>query len=155
MFVATHTVIGAIIGTMLPTHPFIVFGLAFLLHFLTDMVPHGDTKLYKDHLSGVRKKLTWVYVIGDALVTICLIGYFIQISTLHIQPAVLTGILGSVLPDILVGLYEAFRTKWLARFHYWHFFFHNLISNRIGDLPLAIGVMMEMILTSTLFYQLL
>ncbi|GEM_PF-3732031 len=43
MFIVTHAAIGALIGEELPNHPMLAFVLAFLAHFLTDLIPHGDT----------------------------------------------------------------------------------------------------------------
>ncbi|MEK7108172.1 MAG: hypothetical protein AAB898_00705, partial [Patescibacteria group bacterium] len=46
------------------------------------------------------------------------------------------GVLGSLFPDLLNGIYEAWRPKWLRWFHRLHFLFHDAISNRTGDVPL-------------------
>ncbi len=154
MFVATHTIIGAVIGAAFPNHPVVAFIGAFVGHFLTDMIPHGDTKLYRDHLVGSRKLLARIYLIGDIVVAVGIIAYLLQQSIIQTHPTIAIGILGSVLPDLIVGLYEAFKWKWTTHFHRLHFFFHNFISSRTGDLPLYAGVVMELGITSLLFFRL-
>ena len=60
--------------------------------------------------------------------------------------AITAGIVGGVLPDFLVGVYEVLRIPGLKWFHRLHFFFHNMISSKRGDLALSTGIAMQMVL---------
>lgn len=143
MFITTHAVVGALIGGQLPQAPVLVFFLSLLSHFLADIIPHGDSKLYKGYVAGTKTKRAVAYVTLDALVT--LLGVLALFNTRFIDHrlAISLGILGGVLPDLLVAIYEVFRIKELQWFHKLHFFFHNLIITRKGDMPLTLGIAMQ------------
>lgn len=150
MFVATHAAIGALFGELIPAHPLIVFTLAFVTHFAMDLIPHGDSMLYHGYLNGERVKTAMMIQILDTIVMIGFAIYLITQVVVHQRLAVITGIVGGILPDALVALYELFHFKWLKRFHGMHKYFHNWLTSRIGDLSLRNGLIMEGIVLTTL-----
>jgi len=142
MFITTHAVLGALIAQHVPTSPFTAFVLGMASHFLSDIIPHGDTKMYKNYLSGKQVKSSIAYVVIDGIVTTLFVLFLFNIGIGDAKLAVTMGIVGGILPDLLVGLYEVFRMKGLGWFHRLHFFFHNMVSEKY-DMTLASGFAMQ------------
>ncbi len=153
MFITTHALIGALIGEQVPDAPVLAFGLGVISHFLTDIIPHGDSSLYKGYISGARVKRALAYVTIDALVAMMFVLGLFNTDLIQHRAAISTGIIGSVLPDFLVALYEVFRVKELRWFHRLHFFFHNMITSKKGDIPLMAGVAMQLVFLAVLMVK--
>lgn len=146
MFVLTHAAIGALIASALPTHPWIVFFLSVFAHFFMDAIPHGDSELYKHYIAGRISWITRLYLASDILLTTCFSFFLFYHASTTSLPTLIAGLLGSILPDVLVGIYEFFRVRGLFIFHRFHFFFHNFITSRWRDLPLWLGLPLELLL---------
>ena len=154
MFMVTHAALGALIGEQFPGHPWVAFSLGMASHFLTDIIPHGDSQLYKGYVSGTTVKRALAYVIIDAVATIFFILFIFNTGLVNDRLVISFGIAGSVLPDLIVALVEVTRIKSLVWFHKLHFFFHNLVINKKGDLPFASGFAMQLLLLAALFSRL-
>ncbi len=89
----------------------------------------------------MKKALLFVGV--DTIVTAFFIVYLFARVIMDHRLSVAMGVFGGVLPDVLVALYELFHFKWLQGFHRLHFYFHNVVNSRIGDLSLPTGMVME------------
>ena len=146
MFIITHSIIGALIGEKLNNHPVIAFVLAFIAHFFTDLIPHGDTNLYKGYVAGTKVKKALLFIAADVVATTLFVLYLFTRVIIDHRIAIIMGVLGGILPDLLVALYEISHTKWLKWFYKLHFYFHDFISSRIGDLSLPTGTIMEVII---------
>lgn len=146
MFVTTHALIGALIAEQMPTHPIAAFALSIASHFLMDIIPHGDSRLYKGYISGAKARRAVAYVLVDALVALFFVLFLFNTKFIDHRVAITAGIVGGVLPDFLVGMYEVLRIPGLRWFHRVHFFFHNMISSKRGDLALSTGIAMQLIL---------
>ena len=153
MFIVTHAAIGALNGEELPGHPILVFTLAFLAHFLTDLIPHGDTNLYKGFMNGTKVKKALVFVGLDTVVAIFFAMYLFTRVIIDHRLSVVMGVIGGVLPDAPVAIYELFHFKWLRWFHKVHFYFHNLVNSRTGDLSLQTGMSMEVPVLAFFIYH--
>ncbi len=141
MTLTTHATLGAVIGAA-TGNPLLGFGLGLLSNFLIDIIPHGDRELYENHKRKQKHRRAYAFVTLDgitAVIVIALMTGFQPIQNLNASIAL--GVIGSILPDLLIGLHEAFRIKWLGWFHRFHFFFHNMISNRWGDVPLRYALL--------------
>lgn len=149
MFITTHAAIGALIGEQLPTHPYLAFALGAISHFLVDIIPHGDTQLYKDYVAGKKVRRSIAYTIIDAILAIFLVLFFFNTIQSGAKFSVTMGIIGSVFPDLVVAVYEVFRIKGLKWFHRLHFFFHNMISNE-RDMSFAAGFGMQVVFLAML-----
>lgn len=143
MFITIHALVGALIGEQLPNAPVWAFVLAFVSHFIADIIPHGDSKLYKGYVSGSKMRRAVAYVTFDGIAA--LLGTLVLFNTKFIDHrlAISLGILGGVLPDLLVAICELLRIKQLRWFYKFHFFFHNLIISRRGDIPLGVGITLQ------------
>lgn len=145
MFITTHALIGALVANAFPHHPVLSFGLGMASHFLTDIIPHGDSKLYKDYISGSKKKgrNALAYVFLDGIAAIYTVLFLLNVGSAPDRLTLSLGIAGGVLPDLLVGIYEVTRIPGLKWFHRLHFFFHNLITSRKGDVALRSGLVIQ------------
>lgn len=121
MILTTHMLAGAALGANVQ-NPYAVAGLAVILHFVLDLLPHGD---YLNKNSRLRE--FWKVAI-DLLVGIALIAPFLFIpgkssgSSLNI----LIGVFFSLFPDGTTFLYIWMKVKFLrplkdfhARLHYY------------------------------------
>lgn len=126
MFVATHVAAGALIGHALPNQYAAIFVLSFISHFVLDVIPHGDRHHVQDYWLGERKNLKEAYrhVISDSafaiILTATLLGFVVGD-----RASVAYGIIGSVLPDAIVGLSEVWNNKFFKKFTKFHFKIHN------------------------------
>ena len=124
MLVTFHAAAGAIIGEHVDS-PFWAFGWGFLSHFLLDYIPHGDRSHITQFAMGQRLKWLFATRAADGIFTLLLIIFFFQ-TKLFLHPvAVAWGIVGGVLPDYIVGIYEFSKWKPLKKFYYYHHLIHN------------------------------
>ncbi len=155
MFLTTHAALGALLAELVPNHPYAAFAIGLGSHFISDIIPHGDTHLYKGFVSGTKVRRALAYVTVDGIIAL-----FFSLFLLNVKPAdthlVTTfGIIGGVLPDLLVGAYEIKRIKWLRSFHRFHFYFHNRISGTLGDLSFPSGFAMQLLFLAALLTRLI
>lgn len=145
MFITTHALIGALVANALPHHPILSFGLGMASHFLTDIIPHGDSNLYKDYITGSKKKVrkALAYVMLDGVAAVYIVLFLLNIGSAPDRLTLSLGIAGGVLPDLLVGVYEVTRIPGLRWFHRVHFFFHNLVTSRKGDVAFRSGLVIQ------------
>jgi hypothetical protein len=149
MFITTHAALGALIAQQIPGMPLIAFALGIASHFLSDIIPHGDTKQYKDYVTGRNRMRSLAYVTLDGAVAVYFLLFLFNTGIPTDRFTVSMGIAGGVLPDLLVALYEVFRVPGLRWFHRLHFFFHNLISEK-KDMTLASGFAMQVMFLAAL-----
>lgn len=150
MFLATHATVGALIGRAAPD-PISAFLLAFASHFLMDMIPHGDSHVYDDYTKGKRVRMALSYTMIDAVVTAYLIIAISHARLFDNGFTVAAGIIGGLLPDLLIGVFEVTKVKMLEPFHRFHFYMHNLIVNKkwlkhTGDFSFLTGVSYQLVI---------
>ncbi len=139
MFITTHAAIGALIGEAFGANPVVAVSLAFVSHFISDVIPHGDTKIYKGFVSGSRVKRAVAYVMLDGLVAMGFVLLLLSTFTFEHRRTVSLAIFASVVPDLLVAIVELFRPaglKWFRDVHHW---FHFRVTGRTGDIPFLVG----------------
>ena len=146
MFITTHALIGALVAKEFPHHPIVSFVCGMASHFLTDIIPHGDSNLYKGYVSGSKKKVrrALAYVMLDGVAAIYVVMWLLNTGPQVDRLTLTLGIAGGVLPDLLVGVYEVTRIPALRWFHRVHFFFHNLVTSRRGDIAFRSGLAMQL-----------
>lgn len=127
MFLAVHASVGAIAGNTVSS-PTVAFVLGFLSHFFMDMIPHGDENIYHGYKSGTKVKRALLYVAADAVLTVILIAVFFLRQDFFSPVAVSMGIVGGLLPDLIVGLYEVTKLdkRERKRFYGW---IHNRLES--------------------------
>lgn len=110
MFITTHAAVGALVGAAFPSSRPLAFAAGFLSHFLLDMIPHGDEHMLEGFKSGSKVRRALAYVTIDSIVAVYTIMAILSAAPGTLHGAMKWGIIGGVLPDLLVGIYEA--TKW-------------------------------------------
>lgn len=143
MTVSTHVTVGAAIGVTLH-NPILGFIAGFTSHILLDIIPHGDSKLAHKMLVEKRRTLPLIYGIADYIIAIYLLLLFLNILDISNMRAFTFAIAGSILPDLIVVIHEASQRKLFNGFNKIHFFFHDLVSKKHGDLPLLVGIGYQM-----------
>ena len=136
MTAATHIAIGAGISTIVG-NPVLGFGISFLSHFIVDIIPHGDSFLSDEMRKDGKMRKAVLYGTFDYLVTIPLFFLFLVTAPFISLAVFLTSCLGSIAPDLLVGLHDLTKSKYLKGFNDLHFWFHDLILNCYGDVRLS------------------
>lgn len=143
MFIAGHAAAGALIGQQAQgAGALLVFVLAFASHFLLDLIPHGDRHHVVDYYFGQKAKLKQIYnmLIIDGVAAVILVAILMSYTSFN-RISMAWGIIAGVLPDLLVGLDEYFkssRMKWFTKFH---FAIHNALIHtfHVRPVPGAIG----------------
>ena len=143
MFLTTHALVGAMVGEAAPD-PISAFFLGATSHFIIDMIPHGDSKQYDNYKNKEKVKRALAYVISDAALAIITVEWMHN-SVTSAHPLNRTmGIIGGILPDLLIGLAEFLHLKPLYKYVQFHFFFHNFFVRRYHDIKLHQGIIMQL-----------
>jgi hypothetical protein len=151
MFIAGHTAAGALIGQQVAENPLLGFILGFVSHFLLDLIPHGDRHHVVDYF-GQKSMLKKIYnaILVDSVVSVILVAVLMSYTTLN-RIGMAWAIIGSVLPDFLVGLNELAkdsRIKWFSKFH---FKIHNALIHKIHVKPLPGAIGQVIVIAALLF----
>ncbi len=150
MTLTTHAALGAVIGQTVgaPLWGFI-FGL--ISHFLIDMIPHGDTGMADNYrIRKIKKKRAVAYVTVDAIIAILFVLMLANTKDIESLKTFSWAIAGSVLPDLLIGIYDITKTSLLRWFNTFHFWFHDFFVKRKGDVPLYYALMAQIVLIAYL-----
>lgn len=148
MLTTVHGAIGVIIGQNV-SNPILSFILGFIFHFIIDMIPHGDRHCVDEYLNKkTLKKITKVIIIDSIIGAIFLILYFNGIvnTDINFKP-IAAGIIGSILPDLLVAFYSLNR-RYFFRLNYIHHRLHQLIKK---DIPLGLSLFLQVLLITVLW----
>lgn len=150
MTLTTHATIGAVIARAVGS-PVLAFIFGFISHFLVDMIPHGDTGLSDNFRVYKRKRKQAVaYVLVDGVVAIFFVLILANTRDIESMRTFTWGIVGGVLPDLIVGLYEITKAPLLKWFNTIHFYFHDFFVRRKGDVPLYYALMAQVVLIAYL-----
>jgi hypothetical protein len=137
---------GAVIGEAIG-NPLLGFIVAIIIHFLVDIIPHGDNFLSNNfRVLKRRRKQAVTYVTVDAICAILFVLFIVNVRDVALIRPISMGIIGSILPDLLVGLFDLTKSKYLRWIFNLHFTFHNLIIKRRGDVPLKYALVVQIIL---------
>lgn len=141
MLLSVHATVGAIIGENVNT-PLLAFVLAFISHFLLDIIPHGDAKLIKDYRDDFKKKGVYYLIIFDLISTVILLTLLFYFHKISWGRKVMWGIIGGILPDIMVAGHEI-KEKYFKRWHKIHNWMHDRIN---WSIPLKLGIIVQIII---------
>ncbi len=150
----THIAVGALVALHIPNAP-AAFIAGFISHLLIDMIPHGDAHMYQEYKRHVKVKSALLKVTLDALFAIMMTAWIFAYIPLEHPRIIVWGLIGSVLPDMLVGLCEFVKHPWLIKFHKVHFYFHNYFVNRKQDMTLYHGLIMQLLILAILIKKII
>jgi hypothetical protein len=144
MFMVSHAAVGALIGAAVP-NSYAAFSLGFLSHFVLDMIPHGDEMMLENYKSGKKSKArrAMAYVTMDAIITAYAIMAILSSAPASLHGPMKWGIVGSILPDLLVGAYEVTKVKWLRGYVSFHHRNHHRLIGKLRqgrDIPFNWGL---------------
>ena len=144
MFIATHVTMGALIGQNVPT-PALAFTLGAASHFILDMIPHGDSNLYHKYKQGVSVRKSLIYVTADAIASIALFIYLLEVAPYASRSTMIAGVIGGTIPDLIVAVGEWWKIRPLRWFQRLHIHIHDAVVSRVGNVPLKWGLLMQII----------
>ncbi len=140
----THAAIGAFIGARIG-NPVLGFIIGLASHFLVDTIPHGDSKHVQCYYHGhTREKRRWLrFLLIDACAATSLVLILLATRTSTQRLVFSLAMIGSILPDPLVGYYELTKSRFVRPVYRLHFLFHNALSKRVGDIPLRYALVVQ------------
>jgi len=141
MYLTNH-VSTVLLVSQLPINPVAALGLGLASHYLLDMVPHGDNlrrfkppKLKEsiaDNPDYGALQLEGAIDIWAVVGVLAVVGSFAMIK----QPfTFLFVIIGSVVPDFIMGVNSIWKTKWIHYHQLFHYWAHTLLP----DVPYKLG----------------
>ncbi len=108
MLAATHTIVGATIGTHTDSIT-LAFILGFISHFILDVIPHWSFKITELFKAGIE------FGIGLLIAFLLVLN-----SNIELLP-VIAGIIGANLPDIIViiilNFFPKYKNNFFTKFH--------------------------------------
>ena len=150
MTLTTHATLGAVIAGIVG-NPALAFIFGFISHFAVDIIPHGDTGMSDNfRVHKCKRKRAVAYVLVDGVIAMFFVLLLANTRDIDSMRTFTWGIVCGVLPDLLVGLYEITKTPLLRWFNTIHFFFHDLIVRKKGDVPLYYALMAQIVLIAYL-----
>ena len=152
MFLTVHSAAGLVVGNYVK-NPFLAFFVGFILHYLFDIIPHGDTKVSKKYHNVIYMTLAGII---DLAVVISSFLIIILFQNKLFSWSQITAICGSVLPDALLFCYFILpQNKILSQLKKFHHYIHGLISDRwaINLLPGMILQIILYIIILTLYFN--
>ena len=113
MVITPHMLVAAAVGVQSPNvWAAFIFGL--ISHFLLDMLPHWD---YLERIK-ISRIVDLVKIGTDFILGTIIVLFFVW--TFPQKLLIIFAIIGALLPDILVFLYNSFKIKWLKPFLQFH-----------------------------------
>ncbi len=153
MLLTVHATTGALIGQQI-NNPILAFVLAFISHFVLDVIPHGDQdwiEEYKGDQKAKAKKIISIVVIDVVILMILLVSKYFYGDSINQGLNIASGILGGLLPDFLVVCHEL-SDKLFKNFYRFHFFIHDLIKVKPTIFQ---GVTFQIVITAILLLNFL
>jgi hypothetical protein len=144
MFITVHSVIGvAAVSVLRVQHPIAGLLLGWILHYITDVVPHGDEKIGDWCWRGLHpiRRLGAIFTLDFCLAALglCGLSYFLNLNWV-----IFATVLGSMIPDMLLGAELALGHKQsLSVFSRFHNAAHKFFGIRY---PLVYGLIFQIFL---------
>ncbi len=154
MILTTHILSGALIGTEVK-NPYAVAGLAVVVHFLLDLVPHGD---YLNKKSNFREfwKVAIDLTLGFGLVAFIVTHHAGKIVDPTCTRNIILGIVFSLLPDGTTFLYWKMKIKFLKPIKIFHEKLHYYpegsrgrkfcLKNNLWDIAISLVIFIFLLL---------
>ncbi len=166
MTLTTHAVTSLVIAKYLPW-PIAAFFVSAFVHYLMDVIPHGDEFLYWRYIKNKKDKLPLTVAIIDILLMLGLCAAFYFLDKTLPWYLVVSAAVGGILPDLLINLHTQARNRFrnvyigfggklehvyhrFLQAHYkWHMWWHYLTKKTIR---FRYGVAMQIIFLGIVFW---
>lgn len=154
MFISVHAATSLVIGRAVTSSP-LAFILGFILHFILDIIPHGDEKLGKKffgiELGKFRHhddfKPLALYGSLDACFLAIFLAFMFKNFAFTRADNVVWAIMGGIIPDVLVALYKLYNIKPLKWFSDLHSANHRILFRFIKkDMPVKFGIVWQVLI---------
>ena len=129
MYITVHSAIGASAAQYI-SEPWIAFVLGFLLHFVFDMIPHGDEGIKKWKFFKSNRRRIVAAASLDLIGVMVMTVFWINHSEMSQIPIMLAAIAGSIAPDALWGLYELTGSPLLKGYYNFHKKLHHVLTKK-------------------------
>ncbi len=131
MYLTVHSAAGLLVAKLIP-NPLAAFIGGFLSHIILDFIPHGDEHITQGTTPAKGLgRLMGATIIDGAIMLLFTLLYFVMEPQIYLG-TVLLAILGSILPDILQGVYMLTKSPGLKSFAYYHELIHNMPGHKIS-----------------------
>ena len=160
MYLTVHALAGALIGKEI-NNIALAFLLGFISHFVLDKIPHQDPDNAEESLKGLGKKINQfskkekrfiTIVIVDFLTFVFLVIMFYFRDIFFYLSPVIAGVIGGVLPDLLLGLYYLTGNKFLKKFKKLH---HQLHYNHDSKIVSPAGGLITQLIALAVFIRII
>lgn len=150
MFITVHATASAVVGKEI-ANPFISFAISFILHFIFDIIPHGDRDYCKRFFGLQFKRLNEedklksmaIYSLIDTVLLVFFLLFLFKNFTWAKDDSVIWAIIGGIIPDFIVAAYMLTKSRWLKGFFNFHHENHNIIK---WDLSLYGGLVLQAVI---------
>lgn len=121
---------------------FLAFLAGFASHFLLDIIPHGDQGMLEKvkRGSGIRKVLALTTIDNTILIIFISLLYNNKICIYH--GAASFAIIGSILPDLIIGLNAIVKNRIVQFFYDFHKSLHYALGIKIN---LTSGIIIQIL----------
>ncbi|HEX9664239.1 MAG TPA: hypothetical protein VGA49_00270, partial [Patescibacteria group bacterium] len=128
MFLTVHAAVGAVIGQQVGSS-LLAFLAGFISHFILDFIPHGDNHMIVDYRNGHKVKRIIFIILADLIgATVLTLGIlYLNLSSPSL-PFIFWGVIGAIIPDFLVGLYQLYEFRILKKFYAVHTAIHTTLE---------------------------
>ncbi len=167
MTLTTHAIVGAAIGSLMPSHPVLGFAAGFASHFLLDAIPHWDyhlASIKEDSDNPMNNDIVFninfifdLFKMGfDAILGIIIVLLLFGFSNSHLVWTPLWGAIGALTPDALQFVYLKWKHEPIASIHQFHILrIHSkrgLSDHPILGISLQIAMIVLVVAISKLFF---
>lgn len=142
MFLTSHATAAIIIAEH-TSSPTLAFTLGWLSHYLLDAIPHGDDKIL-DHLPRRAYLVALAKIAAvDSLIMLGWLWFLLSRGSVTLTPATGAAVVGSVLPDVLNGLYLITKNRLITWNHRLNVLAHSALIKK--PLPTVQGFFIQAI----------
>ncbi len=148
MFLTVHAISSIIIGQH-TGNIWLAFLSGVILHFLLDIIPHGDEIFApaSGRLSEIEARRMAKIGLVDLLIMTSLLFIFYQNKIINLNLPIIASVIGSIVPDLVIGFYLIYRYSWLEKYLSFHQTLHNMLK-KIAIPPL-VGMAIQLIILIT------
>jgi len=141
MFLTVHSAIGIAIGQNI-SNPLFAFISGFILHYIFDIIPHGDTNVSPKYKNPIHIATAGII----DLIILAIYFIFLLFSQVHLLTiSIIAAVIGSIIPDILQAFYYAISRKLFYRWQKFHTLIHDAISQKY-ELNFFLGLIFQIII---------
>ena len=140
MFLTSHATAAVLIAEQIHS-PTLAFALGWLSHYLLDMIPHGDDELL-DHLPRQTYLVAFTKLAAvDFLIMLGWLWLLLGRNAIALTPATGAAVIGSILPDVLNGVYLITKNRFIKWNHRLNLRAHSVLIKK--PLPMVQGFFIQ------------